>query len=987
MSAVTDPMRADDVAYDLFISYRSEKSGTHAFALRDALYALDKRHSGVRPLRVFLDRVSLRAGSLAANISSGLRRSRHLVVLVDETTYRSPWVAQEIMEWLGAGGSPDRLFLVRTSPQVDLSWDAQAGRFRHPESLPAALATVFHAEQKYIDFLVPPRRVGEVDLIGLYTSVTGADPEQLGEDERRHLQQQRRRSQRFTAVLAGLLVVALVAAGMAVANFLRADAAARQARADALAAESLLTLPVSPARAIEYAVEASRLGEGSSIRSALLAVASDTKLLQRTFSLTGDSDAVTLTGLALSADDQTLSAWGPVPDGRSTSVVTWSTTSGDVMQRFRIDRPAVGSLVEVPGVAYLACAGDEALRIDWRTHEVTVLAAGQVGCKAHVFTGGGVLNLSRGEGDAQLVGVSITGREYREPGWVVESSRAAVMMPVEGFGGVVSVLTAAGVVPMHTQWRGSLDSLSGGTLLTRAADVRRHAITWTGDRLSGVEVAVPAVAVDAVAWLDYQDRTQAAWITATGAVGWTGGLDVLQLDDGRIGTTAGLGKQYPPTLALDRYGSLLATVGGALYKVSTLQRLTATPVAGSLGAPQSATNLVATSCEGTVLYGSGHYVVDGQLVDGSAELRNCHAVEQGPPVRVDGKQVVESTFADRTLSDVGNDGRIALARPDGTISIFAPWDQEAVPWRITPSVGATPAAGGSVTLSDGSPLLVESSTGTRKVSVAAKSAWVLPRPDGAGGIFREGSTLWLTVGEEIPRMLDPNCPASVAFEPGPGFTSDVAAAEAQQPVVPAWREGGRLDCLTGDILPDGPIILSYDIGPVLSHIVSREGGTVRVTTWQHGRDRTTVTRELPGNHLDARTANLSAAGDRVVLAGDNADLVEFRWDGAVWQAAGTYAATAGAPATVSYSPDASLLVVVTRRGQFDVFDTGTGRRLASQSAPLPRDLTYSGLSVQQRDGFLRAHLRDGDGGTVIEFPADAGPLRDLLCRVHPAKAC
>ena len=29
--------------YDLFISYRSESSGRHAAALRDALYAFDKR--------------------------------------------------------------------------------------------------------------------------------------------------------------------------------------------------------------------------------------------------------------------------------------------------------------------------------------------------------------------------------------------------------------------------------------------------------------------------------------------------------------------------------------------------------------------------------------------------------------------------------------------------------------------------------------------------------------------------------------------------------------------------------------------------------------------------------------------------------------------------------------------------------------------------------------------------------------------------------
>ena len=88
--------------YDLFISYRSESSGRHAAALRDALYAFDKRHSG-KGLRIFLDRISLRNGPLDEHIKEGLGLSRHLVVLVDSTTRKSPWVDTEIRTWLERG--------------------------------------------------------------------------------------------------------------------------------------------------------------------------------------------------------------------------------------------------------------------------------------------------------------------------------------------------------------------------------------------------------------------------------------------------------------------------------------------------------------------------------------------------------------------------------------------------------------------------------------------------------------------------------------------------------------------------------------------------------------------------------------------------------------------------------------------------------------------------------------------------------------------
>ena len=124
---------------------------------------------------------------------------------------------------------------------------------------------------------------------------------------------------------------------IAAQNAIRANEASRQARADALAAEALLTLPVSPERAMAMGIQAGKLNDSASIRSALIEIAAGTRQLAGTMSLTKETDATSLTGLSFDPDGRYLTAWGPGTTEGRTVVATWLNISGDLTRSFEIE--------------------------------------------------------------------------------------------------------------------------------------------------------------------------------------------------------------------------------------------------------------------------------------------------------------------------------------------------------------------------------------------------------------------------------------------------------------------------------------------------------------------------------------------------------------------------------------------------------------------------------------------------------------------------
>ncbi len=989
-----------DGAYDLFISYRSEKSGRHAVALRDALYALDKRAHGNRPMRIFLDRISLKTGELSANILQGLHNSRHLVVLLDETTIGSPWVDLEILQWLEAGGAPERLSLIRTSTTLDLSWDPTTGNFRQPDALPPSLSGLFTKEQKYIDFAVPPRRINEVDLVGLYASVMGADPEKVGEDERRFLERERSRTRKFITVLVGLLIAALVAGSIAVVNSIRADKAARQARADALAAESLLTIPVSPARAIELAVEAADLGTGASVRAALLAVAADTGRLERTFQFTALSDATSLSGLSLSPDELTLTVWGPSADDTSVTVVTFSTFSGDVMQSFAIERSSIQSLVEIPGVAFLGCSGDEALKIDWHDHGTEVLASGLSSCTAHSLVAGGILETETAKEDMtpmesiprRLLGVSASGEPIDIAGWLSSGSRADSIRAIGGYTTMTHLFTPEGIVEVDDDAQGFPVSRSNGTVTTYTQDRKFHVLSMEGSDLTHATVDAGSGWSGAAGWVDYSGTAQAAWLTASGQVSWSGGSGIR--------LPAGSGNTSSTRVALIpiQYSTLIAVFDNQVFSLS--------PSSGRIDGQKlgeftgEATSI--QSCGSTVIINDDYYVANATTADssfarptlirGHAEIRNCLAVEPGPPFKINGQELLESVFVPAQLSDFFADGRVLLAEQDGTVSlIIARANRQAsaqeipTPWRFTPQLKLMTAAGGTATFSTASnSLQIARGNDTYQIESDRDGKWTLPRPDGRGGLAFFSGDDWLVNLGDDPLPLVDQC-TDPRFFPGDGFESDLLAATSPHPVSwPQGLTGPRIDCVTGEGIAFDGEILAYDIGPDLGYIVWLEDGATWITTWTANAKQST-TRRLPGQHTESDVAAINAQGTRILVG--SAALDEYRLEGGDWVRTGYYTSTAGPVSTAAYTPDGTLAMAVSSDGRFDIFDTQTKRRLASQLEALPIGDDYQDLMITEHDGYLLAHLRDSSGGTLIEMPMAIAPLRDLLCYVHHAPAC
>lgn len=292
--------------YDAFISYASASSGRHARQINRALFRLGRRHLKGRSLNVFLDVTSLKAGDLGRNIENALERSNALLVLLDRTTKDSPWVTRELEHWFTHGGGHDRTFLVRTDPELDLTWDEQARGYRSPEGLPVPLRTAFETDQKYFD-VFRSRTVDEATLAGLYAAMMDIEPAQLLLQEARHQRQRRRRFTGVTTVLVGLLVAAVVAG-------LFAAQRGNEARAEATSANALLTLPYSQTQAIEQVLDASLLVDSQSVRSAMIAIAGETSSLRRTLDWTTTGVTRRPTGMSLTAAGEGVVAWGASDD-------------------------------------------------------------------------------------------------------------------------------------------------------------------------------------------------------------------------------------------------------------------------------------------------------------------------------------------------------------------------------------------------------------------------------------------------------------------------------------------------------------------------------------------------------------------------------------------------------------------------------------------------------------------------------------------------
>jgi WD40 repeat protein len=275
------------VGYDAFISYSHESDAQLALAVQRGLTRFAKPWYRRRALEVFRDETGLSTSpDLWKSIEVTLDHARWFVLLASPTAAESQWVNREVEHWLRVHG-PDSMLPVVTDGEWE--WDPRAGDFADPSSaVPSTLRGVFGAEPRHLDLrwaqtdtdldLRNPRfRDAIADLAA---PMHGRPKDDLaGEDVRQH-----RRTVRVAwsaaATLTVLLVAALIAAGLAIQQRTRANAARRRADDAAtvadgrrLAAQAVNGMHADLARSMLLAVEGHRLLDDTQTRGALLSVA------------------------------------------------------------------------------------------------------------------------------------------------------------------------------------------------------------------------------------------------------------------------------------------------------------------------------------------------------------------------------------------------------------------------------------------------------------------------------------------------------------------------------------------------------------------------------------------------------------------------------------------------------------------------------------------------------------------------------------------
>jgi WD40 repeat protein len=307
--------------YDAFISYSHAADGRLAPALQAGLQRLAKPWYKPRALRVFRDDTGLAVNpALWDSIAAALGASRSFLVLLSPEAAASPWVNREIEHWV-ATNDPGAILPVLTDGT--LVWDVTDYDPERSTALPPALHGRFAEEPRHLD-LRWARDEDHLDLrhsrfreavADLAAPLHGLAKDELeGEDIRQH-RRARRLARSAVAGLAILLVVALVAGGLAVANSRDADRNATRAEHEAtvanarrLASEATSLARRAPDLALLLAVEARHLLDSAETRSALLSTLQRTSKLQRIISgfradeavsgLSGDGSVVALSDTA-----------------------------------------------------------------------------------------------------------------------------------------------------------------------------------------------------------------------------------------------------------------------------------------------------------------------------------------------------------------------------------------------------------------------------------------------------------------------------------------------------------------------------------------------------------------------------------------------------------------------------------------------------------------------------------------------------------------
>lgn len=253
--------------FDAFISYARVPSTGLAVEVQTGLEKFAKPWNRLRAIRVFRDDASMSANSaLWSTIERALQEAGWFILLATPEAAASTYVNNEVDWWVRRKGV-QRVLLVRAAGTID--WDDVSSDFTADSTaVPPALRGAYEQEPRWVDMVWfdAPGSLQTADprfaerIADLSAAVRNIERDTLiGENVRQH-RKARRLARAAIVGLAGLLVLALVAGGVA---FVQRSEAVRQR--DTAAQQSLV------ARAGQLAATAVNEAETNLQSSLLLA--------------------------------------------------------------------------------------------------------------------------------------------------------------------------------------------------------------------------------------------------------------------------------------------------------------------------------------------------------------------------------------------------------------------------------------------------------------------------------------------------------------------------------------------------------------------------------------------------------------------------------------------------------------------------------------------------------------------------------------------
>ncbi|RKT88764.1 TIR domain-containing protein [Saccharopolyspora antimicrobica] len=1020
--------------YHAFISYHSP-ARREAKRLKHVLHAIAKRHDAGADFAVYLDTSDLRPGSLGGEIRSALAQSRCLIVLLDRTTVRSSWVAQEIELWLAGGGSPQRLFLVRLDPELNLAWDADRGTFADAEALPAPLREVFPDEQKWIDLTGPAQRRDHEALAGLCAALMDIDANEYLLEEARYQRGRRRTITAVAVVMVLLFAVAAVGAVAAVSGQRMAVRKAELAEAQADASEALLTAQSSPTLAIQRALAAANRSDSSTVRSAMLAVSESARRLVRALVYPESETGHPASGAVFSDDNTMLAAWGADRVPGTSALRVWELTTGRLVASITADAAELRDVVFV-GNRLVGCSAAGPVMAEIGEAKTARLSSG-ASCEVHPFAEGVIL-LDKPQGVAHFVGSSGEPVVFEGVDNVAAhpSARAAA---VSGPAGVTAVAGGRRLpVSAPPGWSVRFADGQGGFLLG-GGGAEWGVLTLPGGVPAVRTLTVPADAVDVAPLLDGFNRMTGvlAWITADGTIGWTQDDRRTRIADTHgenIGRTPYRTRLEP--LAGGHFVAVLGVTATVVRPPGPGRPVFSSPLPdaevawsgkelpGEIGrSPAADFDPVIARCrDRTAVMLDADFPGEAQVVGSGAEpwpvdghglfSPACDAFAVGrslsvlPDLGHEPMTLRETLVTDQVVPGpaVPSTGttRVALLTPGFAIEVLSTESDDALlkPWDVSGEQrGAVTALGEREVFARNEDLLiVGGSGGTTRVPLPEITDLLAAKPDGTGAAVRDVSPgtaqpVWLVDGSAV--VPSAACAGrDVTYLPGPAFTSSRADAEAQLPVA-RTDDGQFIDCRDGQAVTRAPEqeILSYDIGAGTGRIVARSGDRITLTTWSRDTGTNTTTVDGPGLPASQATTSFDESGQLAVnyVPGVRSLSLHQR-AGERWNR--TLLLATRLPRLVAAQPvdGGTLVLAVGAGGEFELFDAETGRLVASDFNPF-RDAGADDVErVAARrvgDALIVSLYRAGrtESNSTIQIPVSVQALRQQLCSIHSAPEC